>query len=606
VIIVFSLRANPLSEVCLFCFYEICKKVRVNSGFVFVVSFIKHSNLRKCDDQQIFLDITLIKENHMSYGLLWLASIAYSLLIVAAITAIAARCKKPLWRRLWPILTAILAFIPLTSFAVSGGLLLKNNLQPKWLFWYGVSQSLAYIISTIIILKKGLKGSATDLQNAKFWPRLRLAVAFGVAVFIFITVFNMVDMRIMINLINIKTEAESKISMLLPPHPPKVVNAYDVYERAAEALGQHKDLPEWFRDSDRPDFNSAANKVAQFLEKNINAIELIHKAASMPGYSYRVDITNFYEWPTPKYIEYRNCARLLSLSSRSKSLAGDTHGALQDLKAIRDMAEHLRSFPTWISLMFSIAVDKIRIETLEYVLAHTSVAGKGLSDLPVAVYPSILKNLRTVMRLDAEGQLQGLAKIALKKDIRGNFGQNPDDKIRRYAQGSTIPTKFWRVFFLPSDLKATRDIIADNLGKPVKTYEELQENLKKIEQARSAGEFGILASIAASNYLRFMTISMRYDVLNALSDLALAATVYKASNGEYPSEQENLVPIYLDKIPIDPFTGNSLKIKKVEKGLDLFSLGLSPEFKADKEDPIHFYLGRKVYNEYRVKPVQKN
>ena len=119
----------------------------------------------------------------MSYGLLWLAGLAYSLLIVATLTAIAARCKKPLWRRLWPILTAIIVFFPLTSFAVSGGFLLKNNLQPKWLFWYGILLSLAYIISVIIILKKGLKGSATDLQNAKFWPRLRLAAAFGVTLF---------------------------------------------------------------------------------------------------------------------------------------------------------------------------------------------------------------------------------------------------------------------------------------------------------------------------------------------------------------------------------------------------------------------------------------
>jgi predicted nucleic acid-binding OB-fold protein len=542
----------------------------------------------------------------MSYGLLWLASIAYSLLIVATITAIAARCKKPLWRRLWPILTAIIAFIPLTSFAVSGGLLLKNNLQPKWLFWYGVSQSLAYIISTIIILKNGLKGSATDLQNAKLWPRLRLAVAFGVAVFIFITVLNMVDMRIMINLINLKTEAESKISMLLPPHLSETDNAYDVYERAAEALGQYKDLPEWFRDSDRPDFNPTANKVAQFLENNKNAIELIHRAASMPDYSIRVDITNFYEWPIPNFIRYRNFAKLLSLSSRSKSLAGDTHGVLQDLKAIRGMAEHLISFPTLISLMNSIAVDKTRIKTLEYVLAHTSVARKGLSDLPVAVYPSILKNLRNVMRLEAEGQLQGLAKIALKTNVRGIFGQNPDDKIGCYAQGSTIPTKLWRVFFLPSDLKAARDIIAENLWKPVKTYEELQKNLKKIDQAKEAGEFGILASIAAPNFLRFVTTSMRYDVLIGLSNLARAASAYKARTGDYPTRPENLVPIYLDKIPIDPFTGDSLKIKKVEKGLDLFNLGPGPEFKADKKGPIHFYLGRKVYNEYRVKPIQKN
>jgi hypothetical protein len=542
----------------------------------------------------------------MGYGLLWLTSLAYSLLIVATITAIASRCKKPLWRRLWPILTAIIVFFPLTSFAVSGGFLIKNNLQPKWLFWYGIFLGLAYIISVIIILKKGLKGSATDLQNAKFWPRLRLAVAFGVAVFIFIAVLNIKDMRMMIDLINLRTEAEGKINMLLPPHLSETFNAYIVYERAAEALGPKKDLPEWFRDSDRPDFDPASIEVTDFLKKNKNTMVLIHKAASIPGYSFRVDTTDFYEWPIPDFIRYRNFARLLALASRTKSLAGDTHGALQDLNAILAMAEHLTSFPTLISLMVAIAVDETRISALEYVLAHTSGAGQGLIDLPVTTHSSILHNLSKVMQVEAEGQLQGFTKMAAKNDVGRIMGQSPDDKTGYCAYGSTMFTKMWRVFFLPSDLKGGRDIIADNLGKPVKTYEELQKNLKKIDQARDAGEFGILTSIAGPNFFRYVTRSMRYDVLNGLSNLALAATAYKAAEGEYPSRPEDLIPEFLDRIPLDPFNGGSLKIQKIDKGLDLYSQGPGPELKADKKGPIHFYLGRNVYNEYRVKPIKKN
>ena len=90
------------------------------------------------------------------------------------------------------------------------------------------------------------------------------------------------------------------------------------------------------------------------------------------------------------------------------------------------------------------------------------------------------------------------------------------------------------------------------------------------------------------------------DAQYRLMALALAATAYRASNGTYPGRAEDLVPDYLAEIPIDPFGGKPLKLKTLPGGLDLYSVG--PE---DKNWRIHFYLGRDLYEEKRVKPARE-
>jgi len=89
------------------------------------------------------------------------------------------------------------------------------------------------------------------------------------------------------------------------------------------------------------------------------------------------------------------------------------------------------------------------------------------------------------------------------------------------------------------------------------------------------------------------------DAIQGLENLALAASDYKASHGEYPARLEELVPVYIKQTPTDPFDGKLLKMKPVEGGICLFSTGLD-----SKKGPINFYLGRDAYEKYRVKPVQ--
>ena len=49
-------------------------------------------------------------------------------------------------------------------------------------------------------------------------------------------------------------------------------------------------------------------------------------------------------------------------------------------------------------------------------------------------------------------------------------------------------------------------------------------------------------------------VSMRFPFLDAFR-LALLATAYKIDKGSYPETLQDLIPDYLDKLPLDPYTG---------------------------------------------------
>ena len=61
--------------------------------------------------------------------------------------------------------------------------------------------------------------------------------------------------------------------------------------------------------------------------------------------------------------------------------------------------------------------------------------------------------------------------------------------------------------------------------------------------------------------------------LHELEVVGIALAAYKLNEGHYPDELTNLVPKYLDTVPLDPFTGELLTYRLNEHGYTLYSVG---------------------------------
>jgi hypothetical protein len=59
---------------------------------------------------------------------------------------------------------------------------------------------------------------------------------------------------------------------------------------------------------------------------------------------------------------------------------------------------------------------------------------------------------------------------------------------------------------------------------------------------------------------------------------------YRAKQGKYPERLEQLVPVFLDFIPPDPFDGKPLKMARTDKGLVLYTIG--EDLKDDGGRPL--------------------
>ena len=540
----------------------------------------------------------------MGYIILWLAHLACALLLVATALALASRHKKPFWRRFWPILAVTLIFLTFAATVTVGALLLSSNVPPKWLFWYYLTQTIAYIIGTIIIRKRGLKGVDSENQVARSWPRARLAVAFGSTLFIYFVTLNLMDTRIMMDVSNMRVEATSKIIELMPPLLPDAFNAYPVYEQAAREIRQQDKVEDCFKRSLKPDLNPSSDAATHILNENKSALATVHRAASMPDCSRQVDVTDFVSSPIPQFTYYRTLARLLSISARCKALDGDLPGALRELAVIEAMAEHLNGFPDFIPCMIAATLHIMRVEVLECVLASMDNHPEGAIALPVNTHPLSARSFARTLSLEIKGILQYFQIYAISPESIG------PDYVKEFAPSSgpvlAILRQLWRVFMLPSELDFARDMDRHFNEEPAESYKALHEDLKEIEEAQESGEMGPLMQWAYLEFTAYMVRAMECDANRGLSDLALAATAFKATNGRYPDSLSDLVPDYIDQIPMDPFDSQALKMKPVNGGLDLYSVGPDQELElASVKGPIHVYLGQNTYEQYRIKPAQE-
>jgi Ca2+/Na+ antiporter len=553
------------------------------------------------------------------YGLLWIGMLVGGISLTVFVVVLAVRLKKVFWQRLWPILTSIIISLLLVCFVIVAGILFFSNLQPKWLFWYSLALLLVYLTASICILKYGLSARKIEEQKEIKSPNIKIAAAS-----VFLMVFSLIvvvysNIKMIDRYAHVYSEVTKEINSMLPVRVPESQNAYLLYEQASKTLEAKGKLPEWFNYIPpnpaqvqlHPHIFSA--EVSAFAAKNQDALILLHKALSLPDYWYEIKADKcFIESDIPRFIPYRQMARLLSYSAIAKSNAGNHAAALQDLAAIETISKHIKSYPMLISLFISIAIDATRVSSLEYILATSSNLSGSAIKLPIKAHAASVQETQNVFRFESLGLLQMLSQIGSNINFYDNLYIMPHDSyFYDYLWKYTlvpVGNLAYSVFLYPLEIEAQMKTIPQ-MSRQVTSYEELYHNLEKVNQIKIS-EGSIFSKLSVISYGGVLIDRiMSNDARKGLADLALAVTAYKSQTGRYPERIEELVPKYIDRLPIDPYDNQPLKLKHVKGGLDLYSAGYNPKMdlkgKDDPKEMIHFYLGKDAYEEYRLKPERE-
>lgn len=131
----------------------------------------------------------------------------------------------------------------------------------------------------------------------------------------------------------------------------------------------------------------------------------------------------------------------------------------------------------------------------------------------------------------------------------------------------------WRVFLLPDDLAAYRRTMKEIHEATARPYPEARQALEALDQSLRRNRCGLLTSLIVPYLNNCVRSAAETDSARQLVRLAVAVLAYRSQNGKEPEKLDGLVPDYLDRVPLDPFDGQPLRLKRGEKGLVLYSVG---------------------------------
>jgi hypothetical protein len=301
----------------------------------------------------------------------------------------------------------------------------------------------------------------------------------------------------------------------------------------------------------------------EFLTSQEVALALLRRAAAMPGCWFEHDYFQASEMLLPELEQLRHAAIVLSLDARARAAGGDGRGALEDVTAMLGMARHIND-PVLISVLVAMAIERNAVKTLEEVLALTTPPTEPLTGLPLA---------------DGVSRRREVQRACQMEDAAGGvvFSDAPSSRWLRETTDpvglAVLDSPLYRVFLLPDDLASyhrTMKEMSDLAGRP---YYEARQGLQELEESFKVRRRGILTMLLIPAVDKCAAVAAETDAAHRLARLAVAVTAYRAKHGNYPDRLEDLAPAVIPHIPVDPFDGKPLRLKREGDGLVLYSVG---------------------------------
>ncbi len=540
----------------------------------------------------------------MWYALIWVEVLALSLLAVSITLSISSGCTTR-WKRITcPALTSLAVFGLLGFLTVASGQFYFRNIVPTWLFGYTLSLFVVFIFGYSWVMRCGLKQTAPDKKStAAGWSLRGLCLLFLSALSLHLITVLAADLGVRSKISSLQTRGCSMIPTLLPPRVPDSRNAYYVYEAATDCFIYSKpednSWGDWAYDVEKPDFDPAAAGADKIIEQNTSALKLLHKAADMERCYFETDYFNP-SYDIPSLLDARNAANLIALSARCHAANKNPDAAMADISAIRALAKHIGTTPNLISAMISLSISGIGDQTFENILGSMH---PNYDKMTIDSYPHIIDVNSVLWRAFKMEEA-----IALNL-MSACFNEENFSNVFFDTTGLTffdLFSVYIRIFMVPPDI----DYYCSTIHELQQTARKPYYKTRSIIAAMNPNKYhGLFSGIMMPSLKNCKDASDRTLVLQQISCTALGAVHYYKENRQFPKTLNELVPEYISSVPQDPFNGKPIKLKSVNDGLVLYSVGsngkddggIENETDKDKGDII-FCLGT-AYREQRYLPA---
>jgi hypothetical protein len=319
------------------------------------------------------------------------------------------------------------------------------------------------------------------------------------------------------------------------------------------------------------------------------ARSLALELAGMPNGRYAVAARYLYtQEPTDHSEKIRRVVRLLQLEAFDRIRRRDTDGALEACCAILNAGRSIGGEPNLIPQMVRIAADSVALFTMERALAQGPASDRALVKIQECL---------------ARESEEPLALIALNGDratVYDSFQRLATGEVTladwAHEDGDGLPVNSSGTYMLPGMfIKYNQAIMLESTNRSVDIARQPEwdqaklwtqyEADRKSRGNRPARMIGILADLLAPAHDAAGLAFLRVKALLRVGRVMVAVERFRLARGRWPEAIDTLVPRFLEAVPIDPFTGRELILKKLGDGIVIYSLGADQTDNDGKFEP---------------------
>jgi hypothetical protein len=318
--------------------------------------------------------------------------------------------------------------------------------------------------------------------------------------------------------------------------------------------------------------------ITQYITDNNDALKLLHAGAAIEHCRYPVDLSAGFETLIPDLSEIRSGLYLLKLDAILHAEHSDVQSTIRSIKSCFGIAGSLAKEPITISQLVRSACQNHAATTIEYCVNRIKFTDEQLVEL--------IECTRNSERItDMSYAIVGERCMGI------SFFMAPGSVDPGIVGGSGIPFRpllslYKAIGMADSDAIIYLDLMDEYVKITRLPLHQRQEAAKTVEtRFQSTSRVHILLHVMMPALARITTIDMRNVAQLLTTRVGLAIERYRLAAGKLPDALTDLVPVYLDAVPRDPFDGNDLRYKRLDVGFVVYSIGEDLIDDGGKEKP---------------------
>ena len=349
------------------------------------------------------------------------------------------------------------------------------------------------------------------------------------------------------------------------------------------------------------DMNEEQRRIAkQWIESNRQTFDDIKQGITKPYYwrPLRSDNNDLMNAETNDLWLFREAAYLLCMDAKFIAIQGQTEPAMRQLVDVYKMGTFLTGHKCLIEQLVGSSISALSVQSALQILYNTNTSPAILEDLQKRI-SSFASKQPFVADFTAEKLMfyDWIERTCVGKD-QPKLSEHPGLIFKKIFLGTVGLACAARE-------KRKADIMYDYLNSaayrmPWQLHSEGNDVDRVIEKMVKGT---IYLRIFAPADSRVLLISYRVQVQTDALIATTAILRYKADKGSYPQDLQELIATgYLDKLPMDPFSGGPLTYKLSGDSFKLYSFAQDLDDDGGKHDPEWADEGD---GDYVFWPVQK-